>query len=271
MKSLVAVAAVVLGVAFPVCAQRTSSHGGSSAHAAPSFHGSFSAPAARGFATAPRNFGGRPAYVTHSYRPNAGNAFAHRAPYNPSSGSHPSGGDPGRGRRRGPYVINLGYGVGPVIGWYGPGYLSYGDGFDDDSQDASQGYADNGSEGYDQSAGPTEPNGSNGVDGYYGPEEPNGYGPLAPWPGPSAPRMPYRPPPAGGQAALAFQGEGAVTLIFKDGRPPEQIHNYVLTPTTIYVGDQHSRDIALDQIDIAATEKFNREAGVDFLLPSAVN
>ena len=44
----------------------------------------------------------------------------------------------------------------------------------------------------------------------------------------------------------------AVTLVFKDGRPSEQIHNYLLTRTTLYVQDQHRRDIALDQLDLSA-------------------
>lgn len=59
----------------------------------------------------------------------------------------------------------------------------------------------------------------------------------------------------------------AVTLVFKDGRPPEQIHNYLLTGTTLYVQDQHRRDIPLSQLDLVATAKVNHEAGVDFHLP----
>jgi len=63
------------------------------------------------------------------------------------------------------------------------------------------------------------------------------------------------------------EGE-AVTLVFKDGRPSERIHNYLLTRTTLYVRDQHHRDIPLDQLDLAATQKVNRDAGVDFQLPA---
>jgi hypothetical protein len=63
--------------------------------------------------------------------------------------------------------------------------------------------------------------------------------------------------------------EEAVTLIFKDGRPPEQIHNYVLTRTTLYVGDQHRRAIPTDQLDLVATAKVNQDAGVEFQLPNA--
>ncbi|RSL14702.1 hypothetical protein EDE15_0164 [Edaphobacter aggregans] len=49
--------------------------------------------------------------------------------------------------------------------------------------------------------------------------------------------------------------------------PPEQIHNYLLTRATLYVRHQQRRDIALDQLDLAATQKVNHDAGVDFQLP----
>jgi hypothetical protein len=59
----------------------------------------------------------------------------------------------------------------------------------------------------------------------------------------------------------------AVTLVFKDGRPPETIHNYALTRTTLYVTDGRHRQIPVADLDLAATEKANREAGVMFQLP----
>jgi hypothetical protein len=71
------------------------------------------------------------------------------------------------------------------------------------------------------------------------------------------------------RSSSALESEDAVTLVFKDGRPPEQIHNYLLTRTTLYVRDQHGRDIPLDQLDLAATQKLNHDAGVDFQLPEA--
>jgi hypothetical protein len=58
------------------------------------------------------------------------------------------------------------------------------------------------------------------------------------------------------------------TLIFKDGRAPEQIHNYVLTQSTLYVGDGHREEIPLDDLDLTATERVNRDAGVDFRVPA---
>lgn len=59
----------------------------------------------------------------------------------------------------------------------------------------------------------------------------------------------------------------AVTLVFKDGRPPVKIHNYALTRTTLYVTDSKPQEIPVADLDLAATEKVNREAGVKFQLP----
>ena len=63
--------------------------------------------------------------------------------------------------------------------------------------------------------------------------------------------------------------ENAVTLVFKDGRPNQEIHNYLLTRTTLYVQEQRTHEIAVADLDLAATEKANREAGVDFRLPDS--
>ena len=80
--------------------------------------------------------------------------------------------------------------------------------------------------------------------------------------------QPYsQPAPTADPAPIA---PGApVTLVFKDGRPNQQIHNYLLTPTTLSVLDPHHQDIPVDQIDLGATTALNRQAGVDFALPGA--
>jgi hypothetical protein len=83
------------------------------------------------------------------------------------------------------------------------------------------------------------------------------------------PPPPYPPAPTVSQLAPPPQNEEAVTLIFKDGRPSEQIHNYVLTRTTLFVDDRQRREIPTDQLDLVATAKINQEAGIDFRLPSA--
>jgi hypothetical protein len=83
------------------------------------------------------------------------------------------------------------------------------------------------------------------------------------------PAPPYHYQPASDQSHLspAPGSEDAVTLVFRDGRPPERIHNYLLTRTTLYVLDQHHRNIPTDLLDLAATANVNHEAGIDFQLP----
>jgi len=78
-------------------------------------------------------------------------------------------------------------------------------------------------------------------------------------------------------SALAQRGAGArsgspagVVLVFRDGRAPEQIHNYMLTRTTLYVQDGRGREIPLDEIDLAATQRLNGDVGVEFRPPDAV-
>ena len=129
-------------------------------------------------------------------------------------------------------------------GWYNPyllgypylpDYLDYGD-YDDSS--ASQGYL---SQGYgSEPAEQTQP------------EPP----PLPAWPSSNPP-----------QPAAASESAEPVTIVFNDGRLPEQIHNYLVTPTTLYIIDQHRQEIPIDRLDLAATVKVNRGAGVDFSLP----
>jgi hypothetical protein len=65
--------------------------------------------------------------------------------------------------------------------------------------------------------------------------------------------------------------EAPVTLVFKDGRPNERIQNYLLTAKTLSVLDLNRREIPVDQIDLAATARVNRAAGVDFALPAQPN
>ena len=91
------------------------------------------------------------------------------------------------------------------------------------------------------------------------PQEPS----YTPWPYSSPAPSASQPAPA------ALPSEAPVTLVFKDGRPNEQIHNYMLTSKTLSVLDQHRRDIPVDQLDLVATARVNREAGVDFSLPAS--
>jgi hypothetical protein len=145
-------------------------------------------------------------------------------------------------RYRTPYApIPYGYGV---SGWLGPDYFDYPD------QPVDPGPVDNG-----QAAQPYYPGGDPGQYGM-GPIEPS-----------APPADSYRPAYQAPQPAPV--NDDAVTLIFKDGRTTEQIHNYILTSTTLFVQDGRRREIAVADLDLAATEKANRDAGVAFQLPVA--
>ncbi len=73
------------------------------------------------------------------------------------------------------------------------------------------------------------------------------------------------------EASNSATSQQAVTLVFNDGRPSEQIHNYLITSTTLTVLDQKYREIPLDQINLAATQQSNRTDGIDFRVPVASN
>lgn len=80
----------------------------------------------------------------------------------------------------------------------------------------------------------------------------------------SQPRPAYEPE---GQSDAGLD-QPPVTLVFKDGRPSQQVQNYALTPTTLYVLDgARRREIPLGDLNLPLTEKTNREAGVDFVVP----
>jgi len=81
--------------------------------------------------------------------------------------------------------------------------------------------------------------------------------------------MPY--PGATVPPAASPAEERTVTVIYRDGRAPEQIRNYMLTRTTLSVFDGPFRQIPLDQIYLPATVARNREAGVDFRVPGAAH
>lgn len=261
MKRVVAIGLIVAGFAFPALCQRGSGHGGFAGHGGSGFHGGGSA-FHSGF-SAP-SFGGR----------TAGPRFA------PGYGRWGTGRRGYPGRFRGPYAPFYGtvlpYGYAPWGGWpdYGaPDDFGYGD--DTEGQDspppATQ-YEPYGP--YDEPAPNAPPYAGPGAYGPPGPPAPNAYGsyppPDAETPPPdrSAPRRPYRPsaqPPA---VAAAPETQEPLTLIFKDGRPAQQVHNYILTRSWIYIQDENRRAIPVDQLDLEATAQVNRQAGVDFRLPA---
>jgi hypothetical protein len=279
------------------------SHGGFSSSGGAGFGGGFrgSAPArsgmgsrpAMGSSMVPRNGGGarfagngyggvRSGMPMRGYggaggrlsgtRPEYSRSGYSRQGYGHGNGQGHSGDDrSGRRSHRPPYRSGYvgsgyGYGVGPWFGGefidpgYGLGYLGYGDaGYSDDVDNSGtySNYVDSPNYGGDPGYG-DDPNDANGVYGSQ-PDEQSGVRELPPY------RGAYIPPsnePRGAPLKM-----DAVTLVFKDGRPREQIHNYVLNRTTLTIWDTHERDIPVDQLDLAATEKVNRDAGVDFRLP----
>jgi hypothetical protein len=296
MKRLAAVAVMVAWFAMAAGAQRGGSHGGFSSHAGTSgSHGGFSAPpagfsghSAPGFHGAPTFNGGiphpaPPRFVGGSrYAPGtipysvrgprlAGPAYpmprapytssTHRMPYHSPNGSNHNGWnhdswDHDGHHRHGGFYSYYGWGAPVWPGWgWGypyllPSYLDYPDSYDsqpDSYAGASQPY-------------PYED------DGRYEAPQQDQYGPppsgsYTPWP--------YGSQSAPSQAELSSPPvpEPPVTLVFKDGRPPQQIHNYLLTASTLSILDQRRQDIPVDQIDLAATAKVNRDAGVSFALP----
>lgn len=238
MKRLAATALVVLWIALPACAQRSSTRGNLSGHSARSFHGSSIAKAHR------RSYGSarytRSRLISIPRRDKAIDADTvrvrsaragsrrYRRPYRPSYGSEIA------------YVAS---------GGSLPYFLAYPGVFGDDDS-------------------PTPSNSA--ADGFS--QQPAEQGPPAALSSPSqiASESPVGPPSVQSDLAAAdTDSEDAVTLIFKDGRPPERIHNYILTRSTLYVGERHHPEIPVDELDLIATAKVNHDAGIPFDLPTA--
>jgi hypothetical protein len=59
-----------------------------------------------------------------------------------------------------------------------------------------------------------------------------------------------------------------LTVIFKGGRTPLKMQNYMVNSTSLTDFDrEHFEKIPLDQVDLAATEQINRQHGIDFQVP----
>jgi hypothetical protein len=105
----------------------------------------------------------------------------------------------------------------------------------------------------------------------YGDQPPADYAPEPPAPqlADNAP-LTFRPSYQGQADNAPVSAQPATTLIFKDGRPPVQVHNYALTANTLYALDGDSRkEIPLSLLNLQATVEANRAAGVDFALPTS--
>jgi hypothetical protein len=267
MKRFAAFAIVAGWLAFPVLAQHSGGggHAGfSGGHAASAGHAGFArgsaASSPRHTAMSPR-YGARAPMASGARQP----AFAPRYAFRssalvPGFGRQQSGSPAGRvsdrrdGHHRREYISvypgGYGYSTYPLIYPGYPTVLDYGDtgdtgnaGYSEPGQDSGPVYYDNGPY-QEQQQSPS----------------------LLPWSG-NAP-----PVPANEGQAQWPSSEPAVTLIFKDGsRQPLQVHNYALTQSTVFIGDGRGISIPIDDIDLPATVKANRDAGVEFRLPRALN
>jgi hypothetical protein len=103
------------------------------------------------------------------------------------------------------------------------------------------------------------------------PPPPDEYGPEAPGQQVAENATPrYRPEYRGPDTFAPVEAQPATTLIFKDGRPAVEVHNYALTGSTLYVLDGEMRqEIPLAQLNVPATVAANRSAGIDFALPTS--
>ena len=264
-RALIALVAVTL--ALPAYAQHGarggfSSHSGMGGHAGFAGHPGFSG--SRGFSrpAPPMRNGGlaRPGFGRIAPPPRTGFRIPYqgrgftqnRPPYRPGFGDRNRGWNRGRDhdRRHRPWVAyDYGY-----PGWLGypypyvidPGFYNWGD--SGDSNEA-QGSA------------------------------PSNYGDAPPYAdygaAPDAPRESLQAPPAearqpyAGSISSMPEVQQPLTLIFKNGRAPEMIQNYMMSSRTLTDLDrQHYEQIPLDQIDVAATEQANHMRGVDFQIPS---
>ena len=269
MRCWPALPLLLLGVSLPACAQHGAQRGGGAhggfsggGHAAGGFHGATSG-SPRGYArpvfaprsaSSPQRFGSsqfRGSYPSYSHAPSA----ARPAFYSRNRIAYPPGyGDNQHGNRGRDGRLGYRYGYGYP---FGLSYLDYGFPFWDDFDSSSD---DAGDTGYGYGAQPPQ-------------DDPaNAYAAQQPYAGDPAGAMQYPPfMPQGPSAAAPAQAgpaeEDAITVVFKDGRPSEQVHNYALTRTALYITDKHMREIPLDQIDLPATQRVNHDAGVDFQLP----
>jgi hypothetical protein len=166
---------------------------------------------------------------------------------------------------RGSYGYYPGYYVYPYV--VDPGFYDWG----------ATDYSEN-EQGFNESAPPEQ-----------GPDQGPDNGPEPPYPDYGATPYPQQPPqnsapataPAGAQrqeyhfATTAPSAPSPITskpltVIFKGGRAPQKIQNYMVTSNTLTNLDgENFEKIPLDQIDIAATQQANRSNGIDFQVPVA--
>ena len=274
-----AAVALLVGLALPACAQRGGGggfhggggggfHGGgftSHAGSAGGFRGGFSGPRS----SAPRSFNGsRPnssfARMPRYSRPLGYSRPGYRSPYSAYRNQRYGQGFGRRGFREGRrdrFRERAFFGFTPPVyfipDWIGLGSLGC-------YPDASVGYYGGDDDldcGNTQLDDQSEPQ-------VYGDDDDNGSGSEPPPPPPDYQQPQYQPPPSQNRMPSSETAANQMTtIIFNNGHAPEQIHDYALTGTTLYVLGQHQQEIPLSQIDLARTEQTNRSVGVEFQVP----
>jgi hypothetical protein len=213
-------------------------------------------PGARYRAIGPQNYSTqRSPYVRAPYSGSPYNGYrlaAARAPYNPSAAGLSRGSDRDRfdGRRRQfhnwyantyPYWSGYPYLLNPNL--YNLGLYDWSD--SDNSASAS----------YESDSSQT---------GSYEPDQ-NGSAPDYP----PYPNQGYAAPNQIAQASVGAPAPAQpLTVFFKSSRSPMEIQNYMMTAKILTdLDSEHYEQIPLDEINLAATQNFNKVAGVDFQVP----
>jgi hypothetical protein len=268
-------AIALIALAAPAFAQHGGAHAGSfgnrgfAGHAGFSGHPGFSHPGGLARSAPPIRYGGSRSagfrgtapmtYVGRRFLANGNGYTTRRPPYRSMAAELSRTGDRRQDRDRFDarrrsfenwYLYNyptwLGYGYPYVID---PGFYDWGD-FDNSQSDQASVAPDYGTPYPDQ--------------GYGAPGEPPEQGMAnEPW---SAPIQQA----AGPAVASAPVAEPPLTVIFKSTRAPLKMQNYMMTAKVLTdLDSRHYEQIPLDQVDVAATQRVNATAGVEFQIPDA--
>ncbi|MBS1803177.1 MAG: hypothetical protein JST28_07395 [Acidobacteria bacterium] len=168
-------------------------------------------------------------------------------------------------RGRGSYGYSPGF-IYPYPYVADPGFYDWG--ATDYSENEQQGYAGGPPDQEPESGyGPEQPGPDYGDAPYPQQQEYAAQPPVTPTPG--AQRQEYHFATASPSAPSPLASK-PLTVIFKGGRAPEKVQNYMVTSSALTnLDSEHFEKIPLDQIDVGATQQANRSSGIDFQVPVA--
>jgi hypothetical protein len=150
---------------------------------------------------------------------------------------------------------------------YNLGLYDWGDSDNSESDSSQPGSYEPGSYEPDQAPGSSVP-GSYEPGSYV--SDQSGPAPLYPPPYPGEGYGPPSPQLAAAAPSAPSASAQPLTVIFKSGRAPIEVENYLMTAKVLTdLDSEHYEQIPLDQIDLAATRRFNSFAGVEFQVPAA--